>query len=336
MRKWLLSWLGLAEGTTVKVYRGFGHAHRMQVYGHVLSVYTVQKPYRKSSVWRNIRLLLGLFFVKPEPRRQVQLQWGNQLVSATTEQDGFFRLEWASDTSVPAGEHNITVTCSCEIAGQVSGAGIIIVPHITQLAIISDIDDTFLVSYSATRIKRLVTLFRHNAGTRKAFADVATHYQLLQYANTHDNNPNPFFYVSSSEWNLYDYLEQFLKVQHIPKGILLLNQLKQWHQLLHTGKTKHQGKFARIIRIMEAFPEQTFIFLGDNSQKDPEIYTSVATHFPGRIRAIYIRMVVKRKEAETTAVLQPAITAGIPCCLFRESKTAMLHSESIGLIPGTE
>ena len=336
MQKWILSWLGLAEGTSVKLYRGFGHEHHMHLYGHVLSIHTVQKPYRKSSLFRNIRLLLGLFFVKPVSGRKVQLQWGKQLVTTTTEKDGFFHLEWASATSVPAGEHIVTVTCACEKAGFIKGEGVVIVPHITQLAVISDIDDTFLVSYSATRIKRLITLFRHNARTRKAFADVATHYQLLKYAYTRDNNPNPFFYVSSSEWNLYDYLEEFLKAQHIPTGILLLNQLKQWQELLKTGKTKHHGKFARIVRILEAFPEQVFVLMGDNSQKDPDIYASVAAHFPGRIRAIYIRIVVSKNESATTATLQKAMQDGVPCCLFRESKTAILHSEEIGLIPGTE
>lgn len=336
MRKLLLNWLGIKDGTAVKVYRGFGHANRMQIYGHVLSVHTVQKPYRKSSILRNIRLLLGLFFVKPIARRQVQLKWGDQLVTTTTETDGFFRLEWASKTSVPAGEHKVIITCACENAGFIQGAGVVIVPHITQLAIISDIDDTFLVSHSATRFRRLVTLFRHNARTRKAFADVATHYQLLRFAHTHDDNPNPFFYVSSSEWNLYDYLEEFLSARQIPKGILLLNQLKSWRQLIKTGKTGHHGKFARIVRIMEAFPEQTFVLLGDNSQQDPAIYASVAAHFPGRIRAIYIRVVVNKKEAQTKTILQPALEAGVSCCLFRESKSAILHSEDIGLIPGIE
>lgn len=336
MRKMFYRWLGVTEGTAVKVYRGFGHAHRLQVYGHVLSVHTVEKPYRKSSIIRNIRLLLGLFFVKPVARRQVQLKWNNQIVTTTTETDGFFRLEWASEISVPAGEYPVVVTCACEKAGFVTGEGVIIVPHITQLAIISDIDDTFLISYSATRLRRLVTLFRHNARTRKAFAGVANHYQLLQYAHSTDNNPNPFFYVSSSEWNLYDYLNEFLKEQKIPVGALLLNQLKRWPQLLKTGKTKHQGKFARIVRIIEAFPEQHFVLLGDNTQMDPGIYASVAAHFPGRIRAIYIRVVVEKKRDLTKTTLQPALDAGIPCCFFRDSSDAIEHSRKIGLIPRSQ
>lgn len=332
MYKWLLHWLGVTEGITVKVYRGFGHAHKLHVFGHVLSISAAQRPYR-NSVIRNIRMLIGLFLVKPVADKQVTLRWGNQVINGVTGKDGFFHLEWSSVTSVPAGEHAVTVVC-CDNNEQIAqGEASVIVPHITQLAVISDIDDTFLVSYSATRLKRLVTLFGSNARTRKAFDNVAVHYHQLQYAYGNGNNPNPFFYVSSSEWNLYNYLVEFLQVQKMPEGILLLNQLKRWNELWKTGKTRHQGKFARIVRVMEAFPEQSFVLMGDNSQQDPAIYAAVAAHFPNRIKAVYIRAVVKKRKAATDALLAPLQKAGIPCCLFTESKKAIEHSREIGLIP---
>jgi phosphatidate phosphatase APP1 len=336
MKQWLLNRLGLTEGITIKVYRGFGHAHKLHVYGHVLGISTDQKPHR-NTVWRNMRLLLGLFFMKPLAGMQVRLQWGNRIVSGVTEKDGFFSLEWSADGSVPAGEHAVTVVCYNEAGGELARCeGRLVVPHITQLGIISDIDDTFLVSYSATRLKRLVTLLGNNARSRKAFDDVARHYQLLQFAQNMGTNPNPFFYISSSEWNLYSYLREFLQVQKLPEGVLLLNQLKRWNQILKTGKTRHQGKFARIVRVMEAFPEQAFLLMGDNSQQDPLIYASVARHFPGRIKAVYIRSVVAKNNPDTEALLQPLIQAGIPCCLFRESKNAIAHSRAIGLIPDSQ
>ena len=34
------------------------------------------------------------------------------------------------------------------------------------------------------------------------------HYNMLASANTQKDVPNPFFYVSSSEWNLYYYLTE--------------------------------------------------------------------------------------------------------------------------------
>lgn len=335
MKRWLLSRLGLTEGISIKVYRGFGHAQQLHVYGHVLSVSTNQKPH-KNTVWRNVRMLLGLFFLKPVAGMHVRLQWNDITVSAVTEKDGFFSLEWNAGSNVPAGEHPVTVICHEGVNELARCEGKLVVPHITQLGIISDIDDTFLVSYSATRLKRLVTLLGNNAQTRKAFDHVAAHYQLLQFAQNSGNNPNPFFYISSSEWNLYSYLREFLQVQKMPEGVLLLNQLKRWNQLWKTGKTRHQGKFARIVRVMEAFPEQSFLLMGDNSQQDPVIYASVAKHFPGRIKAIYIRSVVTKNNVATDALLKPLSQAGIPCCQFRESSKAIEHSKAIGLIPDTQ
>jgi phosphatidate phosphatase APP1 len=113
---------------------------------------------------------------------------------------------------------------------------------------------------------------------------------------TEDDTPNPFFYVSSSEWNLYDDLVDFFRFNHLPEGSFLLNQVKRWYDLLKTGKTKHQGKLLRIVRIVEAFPQQRFILLGDNSQSDPYIYRSLAEKFGDRIVAVFIRSVVPKHD----------------------------------------
>jgi phosphatidate phosphatase APP1 len=334
MIKRLHKWLGIHTTPVVKVYQGFGHQHHMVVFGHVFAQSPLPQTYSRNHILRNMLQLLRLFFVKPLPGARVQLQWHTQVIEATTEYDGFFKLEWSSQQSVPAGTHNITVAYVNSPNNQVyRGLGSVVVPHITQLGIISDIDDTFLVSHSASIFKRLLTLFTLNAQTRKAFEGVVRHYKLLEYAQTKPNEPNPFFYVSSSEWNLYDYLQEFILVQQLPRGIFLLNQIKRWYQLLKTGKTKHEGKFARVIRIMEAFPNQRFILLGDNSQRDPDIYSSVARHFPQRVVAVYIRMVVPQKQEAASALQQQLNTTGIPCCLFTHSETAVNHSLKIGLIP---
>src|SRR3546814_14805134 len=75
--------------------------------------------------------------------------------------------------------------------------GIIYVTPITQYAFISDIDDTVMVSHSATIGRRLRELFIRNPRTRKTFPGTAGYYKRLSAAFTSDDKPNPFFYVSS-------------------------------------------------------------------------------------------------------------------------------------------
>ena len=158
------------------------------------------------------------------------------------------------------------------------------------------------------------------------------HYQLLAQANTIKEKPNAFFYVSSSEWNLYDYLVEFTRVNGLPRGIFLLNNLKQLSQLFKTGKNNHGGKYDRIAQILNAFPDQQFILLGDSSQQDPYIYTSLVKNFPGRIHAVYIRDIYEKNRAKVTEALVQLNDAGVAYCFFEHSAEAIIHSREIGLI----
>jgi phosphatidate phosphatase APP1 len=324
--------LGINTSPGVKVYKGFGHENKLAISGHVLAISSFPTTHYSKSIFRNIFHLFKLFFVKPIAGVPVVLKWNDQHIHAITEKDGFFKMEWVSDTSVAAGLHSVRVDYLSPTGTIIaSGEGRFFVPHITQLGIISDIDDTFLVSYSSTIFKRLWTLFTHNARSRRAFEGVREHYKLLEYAQTPDGNPNPIFYISSSEWNLYDYLNEFISIQKLPEGIFLLSQLKRWYELVKTGKTKHEGKFVRVVRVMEAFPKQQFILLGDNSQRDPEIYNSIVEHYPKRVFAVYIRNVAGHNDLSVSALQNSLAAANIPFCLFGHSKDAMEHSISIGL-----
>lgn len=321
------------KNATVKVYHGYGHTHDLVAYGHVFKNKTVYRNNYATNVLQNIIHLLRLFFVKPLPHAKVQLTWGNQVLYSTTEDDGFFKFEWKSDFEVTAGWHTVEVLFLNEDGDiAAAGQGKIFVPHSTQFAFISDIDDTVLMSYSATVVKRLRTLFTKNPHTRKAFADVVKHYELLAEAHTTSTVPNPFFYVSSSEWNLYDDLNEFFKHNGFPKGAFLLNQVKKWFQFFKTGKTKHGGKLLRVVRILNAFPKQQFILLGDNSQSDPSIYASIVEKYPGKIFAIYIRNIHRKNEAATKEILSGAERSGVLTCFFKTNKEAILHSKKTGLI----
>lgn len=333
LRSKLLNRLGLQDGLQVKVYHGYGHTEKMVIYGHVLKL--GPKPprkYRKSFV-HNALALLRLFVVKPVPGAAIQVQWENQVHTAHTDTDGFFKVEWRDEPPLPCGWHDVTVTVqSAEGRVREKARGSVYVPAPTQYGFISDIDDTFLVSHSAHFGRRLKVLFTQNARSRRPFEGVVKHYQLLALGNTTAEAPNPFFYVSSSEWNLYDYILEFTTVNGLPRGVFLLNVLKEINAIFKTGQNNHHTKFTRIVRIMEAYPKQRFVLLGDSSQQDPYIYESLVRHFPGRIQAVYIRDVHEPHRHQVLEVLGKVEAAGVPYCFFKHSEEAILHSYRIGLI----
>lgn len=337
MPSFLFRMLGLQRGVQVRVYHGYGHTEQMVVYGHVLKM--GPKPprrYRKSVV-HNALALLRLFAVKPLHGAIVHMEWEGKHYQTRTDTDGFFKFEWKDEPPLRTGWHDVEVTVkAAEGKAHQKALGAVYVPHQTQYGFISDIDDTFLVSHSAHLGRRLKVLFTQNARSRKPFENVVQHYQLLALGNTTPDAPNPFFYVSSSEWNLYDYIMEFTTVNGLPRGVFLLNVLKELGQIFKTGQNNHHTKFARIVRILEAYPKQRFVLLGDSSQQDPYIYESLVRHFPGRIQAVYIRDVYAKSKEKVSEVMVQIEKAGVPCCFFQHSEEAILHSRKIGLISSGE
>lgn len=317
----------------VKIYHGYGHTHNLVVYGHAFKNRSHTRHKFTNNILYNIIYLLRLFFVKPFPRADIRLLWQQQELKTVCEDDGFFKFEWNSEEHITAGWHFVTAALLNKNDETVTtGRGGIFVPHKTQFAFISDIDDTIMISHSATIARRLKELFINNPRTRSIFPQVAEHYDALAMAHTTADTPNPFFYVSSSEWNLYDYLNEFFTFHHLPQGAFLLNQIKRWYELWKTGKTKHEGKLLRVMRIINTFPLQQFVLFGDNTQSDPSIYASIAQKFPEKIFAVYIRNVVKKNEDSTRKILNVLEENNIHTCLFNESMEAIQHSKKIGLI----
>lgn len=95
-----------------------------------------------------------------------------------------------------------------------------------DFGVISDIDDTILHTGVVSSLKWRViinTVFRR-AVSRKPLDGAAVLYHRLHLGPS-GKNANPIFYVSHSPWNLYRYLELFLKTNDFPKGPILLRSM---------------------------------------------------------------------------------------------------------------
>lgn len=324
-------------GPIIKLYTGYGNQDHCVVFGHVLSLGPMPRRKYRESVIVNAFSLLRMFMVKPREGVNLLLEFDEEFYEGISEQDGFFKFEWKPKKPLTPGLHPVSVSVVKPIHKKLAFAEAeILIPHPNQYAFISDIDDTFLISHSSNLRKRLFVLLTENARTRTPFEGVAHHYHLLACSHAPRGTENPFFYVSSSEWNLYDYIQEFSLSNRIPKGVFLLNQLKRFGEVFKTGQNNHKTKLLRITRILEAYPNQKFVLLGDDSQADPEIYRAVVSHFPGKIFAVYIRHLGKQEKHEVKALLKEIETCGVFSCYFKHSHDAIEHSVSIGLVTREE
>ncbi|MDQ2720542.1 MAG: App1 family protein [Bacteroidota bacterium] len=318
----------------IKVYNGFGNHEKFIVLGHVLKLSPMpRKTYRHNWV-TNLFSILRLFMVVPFSSAKVSMEWRGITCHTKTEKDGFFRFEIFQSGAPVEGWQSVTVKLEEDKyqMRDIHGCGQIYIPFPSQLAFISDIDDTFLVSHSSRLRRRLYVLFTKNAHTRKPFEGVVNHYQLLACSGQVGSNTNPFFYVSGSEWNLYDFIVEFSLANKLPKGVFLLSQMKKIKEFWKSGQNNLSTKFMRIVRIVEAYPHLQFILLGDDSQQDPFIYSSIVSHFPQKIIAVYIRRIDKSNNEKVQLALEEIEKNGVSCCYFKHSAEAVIHSKKIGLI----
>jgi len=206
------------------------------------------------------------------------------------------------------------------------------VPPVTaKFGIISDLDDTVIVTNVTNRLKMFLTVGLLNEHTRMPFKGVAAFYKALQMGASGVEN-NPIFYVSSSPWNLYSPLTEFLRIQDIPLGALFLKDFGN-----HTvfSSSDHQShKLSSIESILETYPHLPFVLIGDSGEQDPEIYREVVRKYPQRIRAIYIRSI--NTKAERLAAIDRLITevseTGCQLVLAPDTVFAASHAAAEKLI----
>ena len=167
-----------------------------------------------------------------------------------------------------------------------------------------------------------------NARTRLPFPGVGALYRAL----TRDGEArNPIFYVSSSPWNFFDLLWQFLDYRRIPLGPMFL---RNWGVDLLGG---HGGyKHGVIERIFTRFPDLTFVLVGDSGEKDPEIYAEIVRRHPGRVLAVYIRDVTEgTRDSGVLKLREEVRKTGADLVLAADSLNAASHAMAMGLItPG--
>jgi phosphatidate phosphatase APP1 len=199
------------------------------------------------------------------------------------------------------------------------------VPSATaRFGVISDIDDTVIMSGVTRKASMLLRLAVSSARTRKPFKGVAAFYRGL-HAGT-----NPFFYVSKSPWNLYEPLVEFFERQRLPMGPLLLRDYGR--QMIFARGTSH--KAVEIDRILGIYPELKFILIGDSGEHDPEIYSEVVRTHPDRVRAIYIRS-VRLKASRVAAIerlIEEVAPTGCQLVLAPDSEFAAAHAAAEGLM----
>lgn len=311
----------------ISPYRGFGRQgtlNELLIRGRVLVEKAITRATEIESTWRNMVNAYRRFKSEEVEGAKVIGRYRDAVVETVSDEEGHFQLLFQpKELDVQLRWHEVTLELPDHGTGT---AGHVIVPSpATTFGIISDIDDT-IVQTNATSLARMArTVLTHNARSRLPFEGVGDLYKALHA------DVNPVFYVSSSPWNMYELLHDYMDLNGIPPGPMFLQDWGISEKVLF--KQSHEThKLEQINTLLDFYPELPFVLIGDSGQHDPEIYLRVIQSHPGRVRAAFIRDVTPDLRDQSVALLiAEAKTAGVEMLYVRDSNEALEHARRIGI-----
>ena len=162
-------------------------------------------------------------------------------------------------------------------------APIYVVSDGTDFGIISDIDDTVMVTALPRPFLAAWNTFVLDEHARNPVPGMAVLYERL----TREHGGSPVIYLSTGAWNVAPTLTRFLSRNLYPAGSLLLTDWGPTHDRWFRSGSEHKRE--SLERIAEDFPDIRWLLIGDDGQHDETLYGEFVSHHPDRVRAVAIR-----------------------------------------------
>lgn len=323
------------ESLHVLPYRGFANQQNAYIEGRVLEPKVIAEALKETSSMQNFWNMLKQLESDEVAFCPIQISLNGQTYQVQADEEGYFRLtmpvqkaaveQWLTtqiiipDSYLPKRSRN-------------QGKGEVFQLHPeAKLGLISDLDDTVLKSYVDSPLRGATELLFKNAATRESFEGVGELYQKF-YNGSKTGLTQPVFYLSSSPWNLYDFLCDFLARNGLPKGPLFLKDYGfDKDKFFSAGHRSH--KYAYIQKLCDVYPNMSFILVGDSTQHDASVYTWSVEHLVGRIAAVYIRDVAGKAESEKFKQYKERCSKqNVEMVFFNHSDEVLAHASNKGWI----
>lgn len=334
----LWSWikLGWVKSILIVPYEGFGNEKEVLLVGRIIRDNKVGSSTPEDSVWRNIGRMRRRFMTVVIPGVEIRAEFDGKEYFVKTDEEGYFEFKIHPKNGIqfPSRWQQVELTLMDRVIrnqGEVKAYADVFLPKGNiDFGIISDVDDTIIPTGAMRMAEMLKTTFAKNAHTRVPFPGVSAFYKALQ-KGTDGIESNPFFYVSSSPWNLYDFLHELLYIHHIPKGPLMLRDIGLSRTELISGDHS-EHKLKQIRQILSTYSQYSFMLFGDSGQEDPTIYLQVVREFPGRILMIFIRDVHSSKHASVKQISEELKGIGVEMLLVKNTIDASEYALGKGWI----
>jgi phosphatidate phosphatase APP1 len=262
---------------TVIPFSGYGGDGWVRVLGRVLLVRPVrtgpaEKP-RARSVrgWRS-------FTSVPAGAVAVIITAAGRDYRVTADRGGV--IDTRIDVTLAAGWTTISIRTEDSVTAT---APVFVVDAKARFGIVSDIDDTVMVTALPRPLLAAWNTFVLDEHARRPVAGMSVLYERLIRAHP----GAPVIYLSTGAWNVAPTLTRFLSRNLYPAGSLLLTDWGPTHDRLFRSGRAHKRE--NLARLAAEFPKLKWLLIGDDGQHDEEVYGEFAAAHADQVAAVCIR-----------------------------------------------
>ena len=322
-------------GIVIEPYRGYGSPTRAFLIGRVFRQQHADEATGSDDLRASLRDIGRRIRRRAVRGVTVVARLGDAEARAVTDRDGYYRLHLEMRSDLPNSIDDwyaVAIEAGTDPPVRIEGR-VFIPSRRSRIVVVSDIDDTVMKTGVANKLVMLWRLFVADADDRVAFPGVGAFYRAL-HAGQSGQEGNPILYVSRAPWGTYDMLTVFFRQHQIPVGPELF--LREWGlSWRHPWPRRAEDHKRELIGHMLAlYPDRSFVLIGDSGQHDPEVYADLVEANPGRIKAIYIRNLLRgdTREGEVGRLQQAVAVGGSELVLATDSLTMAEHAARLGLI----
>lgn len=267
---------------TVVPYAGYGSADWVRILGRVL----LTKPPKPGSraerkSLKRVESIRGwrTFTSVPVNRVTVSIGIDGSVHRVNADRGGV--IDTVIEAKLSPGWHTVTLRTDDSLG--TAEAPIFIVDPKCRLGVISDVDDTVMVTAIPRPLLAAWNTFVRDEHARVPTPGMAV---LLDRLVTQHRGA-PMIYLSTGAWNVAPTLTRFLSRNLFPAGALLLTDWGPTHD--RWFRSGHAHKVDSLERLAEEFPELRWLLVGDDGQNDEQIYGDFEDRHPDQVAAVAIR-----------------------------------------------
>ena len=276
---------------------------------------------KKNDGFRNLIKVIKSYFIRTYSNKGITITSNGETINTITDNNGSFRI---ITNSLHKGEIEISIAGNDDPLKIIQEYPIIIENTHSAIDVISDIDDTIIVSYTADFFKRISTLLFKAPNKRKVIGFTQKMFDKFKKLDAR------IFYVSKSESNLFGFLTVFIEHNHLPKGVLFLTPYLRFCQLLNPKKDV-DFKIENIRFLIENTSPKNYVLFGDDSQRDMDVYYNITKEFPHRILKIYIRQTKVKILQNQKRMRENLKSVGVPIKYFKSDDGLEVSDELMKL-----